>query len=65
MSEEKQFEWVVTLCFSGCNHEASSKTEYVQKVKDQFYEDHNLNIYDSEITDIRESGDEWRDSVFL
>ena len=55
MSEEKQFECVVTLCFSGCNHEASSKTEYVQKVKDQFYEDHNLTIYDSEITDIRES----------
>ena len=37
----------------GCNNlEAKNKEEYIEKLKDQFYEDFNIELSDSEITQI-------------
>jgi hypothetical protein len=51
---DKEYRCVVTVVWEHNNHEASSKEEYVQRIKQQFYEAYNLELADSEITDIRE-----------
>ena len=38
----------------GCNNlEAKNKEEYIQKLKDQFYEEYGIDLSDNEITEIQ------------
>lgn len=50
----KDFISVVTLEWGCNNFEANSKEEYIQKVKDLYYEQYNIKICDKEITSIQE-----------
>jgi hypothetical protein len=52
--EEKEYSCVVKIVWEGNNHEANSKEEYIRRVKESFYEAWNLELDDSEITDIKE-----------
>jgi hypothetical protein len=51
---EKEYRCVVTVVWEHNNHEASSKEEYIHRIKEQFYEAYNLELADSEITEIKE-----------
>ena len=42
----------VDLKFSGNNFEAKNKQEYIQKVKDSFKQEFNINLTDKEIINI-------------
>jgi hypothetical protein len=50
----KEFECTVTVVWEGNNHEVFSKEEYIRRVKESFYESYQLELHDSEITDIKE-----------
>ena len=50
----KEFESKVTLEFYGNNIEADSKEEYLEKLKELFYGEFNIELRDSEITEIVE-----------
>jgi len=50
----KEFECVVKVVWEGNNHEVKTKEEYIRRVKESFYEAYNLELQDSEITDIKE-----------
>ena len=55
MSDQyKEFECVVKVVWEGNNFEVKTKEEYIHRVKESFYEAYNLELQDSEITDIRE-----------
>ena len=54
MKEYKVFECTVKVVWEGNNHEVFSKEEYIRRVKESFYETYQLELDDSEITDIRE-----------
>tara|TARA_R100000742_G_C4269740_1_gene88308 strand:+ start:1051 stop:1215 length:165 start_codon:yes stop_codon:yes gene_type:complete len=49
-----EFNSTVTVEWGGNNHEASTITEYMQKVKDQYKEEFGITLNDSDITDIEE-----------
>ena len=51
----KEFTSVVTLKFGINNIEANTKEEYIQKLKDSYYEQYNIEICDQEITSIQEN----------
>jgi hypothetical protein len=53
-NEYKEFECTVTVVWEGNNHEVKTKEEYIRRVKESFYESYNLELHDSEITDIKE-----------
>jgi hypothetical protein len=53
-NEYKEFECTVTVVWEGNNHEVFSKEEYIRRVKESFYESYNLELHDSEITNIKE-----------
>ena len=53
-NEYKEFECVVKVVWEGNNHEVKTKEEYIRRVKESFYEAYNLELHDSEITDIKE-----------
>jgi hypothetical protein len=53
-NEYKEFECTVTVVWEGNNHEVFSKEEYIRRVKESFYESYQLELHDSEITDIKE-----------
>ncbi len=50
----KEFESKVTLVFEGNSIEADSKEEYLEKLKELFYDEFNIELRDSEITEIME-----------
>ena len=50
----KVYQSTITVSWGCNNHEAKSKKEYIQKVKDQFYEDFGIHLTDDEITDIEQ-----------
>ena len=56
MSKElKEYTCTITLRYSGNQHEATNENDYKKKVKEQFSEDYNIDLDDSEITNIKES----------
>jgi hypothetical protein len=56
MNEElKEYTCTITLRYSGNQHEATNENDYKKKVKEQFSEDYNIDLDDSEITNIKES----------
>tara|TARA_B100001559_G_scaffold254668_1_gene218671 strand:+ start:643 stop:816 length:174 start_codon:yes stop_codon:yes gene_type:complete len=46
----------VDLKFGGNNFEAKDKKEYIQKVKDSFKQEFNINLTDKEIKNITSEG---------
>lgn len=54
----KEYVCEVNLTFSGNNFEAKNKKEYVEKVKDTFKEEFNIEIDDKEIVNIQPRKDE-------
>ena len=48
----KEYTSVVKLTFSFNNFEANSKKEYIQKVKNSFKQEFNIDLTDKEITQI-------------
>tara|TARA_B100000287_G_C20465204_1_gene714974 strand:+ start:443 stop:628 length:186 start_codon:yes stop_codon:yes gene_type:complete len=50
----KSFTSKVTIVFDINNHEANSKEEYIQKLKDQYEECYGIYLHDHEITMIEE-----------
>jgi len=51
----KTFYSNVTVSFGGNGFQAKNKKDYIQKVKESFYEEFGLDLEDSEITDIEEA----------
>jgi|TARA_R100000479_G_scaffold39922_1_gene17917 hypothetical protein len=49
----KEYTSDIKLIFSGNNHPADNKKEYLKKVKDQFYEDFGIKLEDEEIINIQ------------
>ena len=54
MSELKEYTSTVILRFEGNWHEADSPEDYVLRLKESFYENFNIELIDSEITNIEE-----------
>ena len=50
----KEYTSEINIWFGGNNHEAKNKEEYIQKVKDQFWEDFGIKLTNAEITNITE-----------
>ena len=50
----KQFCSIVTVEFAYNNRVAESKEEYIELLKEQFRDDYNIELSNSEITDIKE-----------
>ena len=46
----KEYTSVVNLSFGGNNLEANSKEEYIERLKDIFYEEYGIALNDDEIT---------------
>ena len=54
----KQFSSVITVEFAYNNHVANSKEEYIELLKQQYLEQHNIQLEDHEITEIMEHENE-------
>ena len=52
----KEYTSTITVTWSINNHEASSKQDYIDRVKEQFYDEYGITLSDDEIKDIE--GDE-------
>jgi len=50
----KEYYSNITIKFGGNNLEANSKEEYIELIKEQFYEDYRINLNDNEIEIIEE-----------
>ena len=50
----KEYTSNIVLTFSINNLEAETKEEYIEKIKDQFNEFHDIQLMDNEIQDIEE-----------
>jgi len=50
----KEYYCEVSICFAGNNFEANNKKEYIDKVKESFKEEFNIDLVDSEISKIEE-----------
>ncbi len=50
----KEFTSVVRLTFSCNDLEAESKDQYIQKIKQKFWNEFNIDLNDDEITEITE-----------
>jgi hypothetical protein len=53
----KSFTSVVSLQFYGNHIEAETQEEYIQKLKDLFHEEYNINLSDDEIGEIEVDGE--------
>lgn len=49
----KEYTSDIKLIFSGNNHPADNKKEYIEKVKSQFFDEFGLILDDKEITNIQ------------
>ena len=54
MTKEKEYTSLVTIKFDLNINSANSKKEYIEKVKNQFKEEFNISLMNSEITEIEE-----------
>jgi len=54
----KEYYCTVTLSYGGNNHEAKNKEEYIQKVKQGFFEEFGIKITEDEISDIEEENED-------
>lgn len=52
----KEYTCRVTLVFCGHHHEAKSKKEYINIIKEQYLDDYNLTINETEITEVHSNG---------
>tara|TARA_R110002110_G_scaffold59387_1_gene168084 strand:+ start:872 stop:1045 length:174 start_codon:yes stop_codon:yes gene_type:complete len=50
----KEYYSNITIKFGGNNLEANSKEEYIELIKEQFYEDYGIDLVDDEIEIINE-----------
>jgi len=50
----KEYTSTITVIFDLNNHEAKSKEDYINIVKEQFYEEYGIKLTNSEITNIQE-----------
>ena len=50
----KQFTSVITVEFAYNNHVANSKEEYIELLKRQYLEQHDIELEEHEITEIKE-----------
>ena len=50
----KMFTSVITVEFAYNNREAASKEEYIELLKEQYRDDYNIELSNSEITNIEE-----------
>ena len=50
----KEYTSTITVSFDLNNHEAKSKEDYINIVKEQFYEEYGIRLTNSEITNIQE-----------
>ena len=50
----KEFESVVTIVWDCNNIEAKDQADYIRRLKESFYESYNIDLMDSEISDIKE-----------
>lgn len=50
----REFECVVKVEWEGNNLEAETKEEYIEKLKEVFYEAYNIDLMESEILEIKE-----------
>jgi hypothetical protein len=57
MTNLKDYTSTITLVFEGNSHEAESIEDYIQKIKEVFYQEFNIQLADSEITNIQEMQD--------
>jgi len=57
----KAFTSTITYSVFDMGMECGTKEEYIERVKQSFYEEHNIILEDNEITDIEfeEVSDEW------
>ena len=55
MSEEKEYSCNITIKFGGNFHQATSESEYIEKLKEAFYENYGIDLEDNDITDIEEN----------
>ena len=51
-----EYSCVVELLIGGNNHEAKNEVEYREKVKQQYIEEHNITLADSEIKEVKKGG---------
>ena len=51
-NHQKMFTSVITVEFAYNNREANSKEEYIKLLKEQYLEQHDIELQDSEITEI-------------
>ena len=56
---KKSFQSIVKVEFAYNNFEADSIEDYIDRVKTQFSEEYNIEVYNSEITEIEESKNVW------
>tara|TARA_R110001583_G_scaffold38420_1_gene124201 strand:- start:183 stop:347 length:165 start_codon:yes stop_codon:yes gene_type:complete len=54
VNKMKEYYSNITIKFGGNNLEANSKKEYLELIKEQFYEDYGINLDDNEIEIIEE-----------
>ena len=54
VNKMKEYYSNITIKFGGNNLEANSKEEYIELIKEQFYEDYGINLDDNEIEIIEE-----------
>jgi|TARA_R100000353_G_scaffold133503_1_gene94659 hypothetical protein len=50
----KMFTSIITVEFAYNNREAASKEEYIRLLKEQYLEQHDIELEDHEITEIKE-----------
>ena len=50
----KEFTSTITVTFDYNNLEAESKEHYIELIKEQFKDEYDIRLYDSEITNIEE-----------
>ena len=55
MNKEKEYSCNITIKFSGNMLKANSKSDYIEKLKEDFHENYGIGIDDNEITDIEEN----------
>ena len=49
--KEKEYSYEIKLTFGCCQH-ATSEKELIRQIKEDFYEEHNIELSDEEITNV-------------
>ena len=48
-NKKKEFSSIITVVFSGNNLECETQSEYIEKTKEQFLDDYNIDLSDDQI----------------